>query len=283
MKIGISGASGHVGKAVIAALSRRFPGHELVGISRTPATGEQLEGRFGDYDQSDSLSQAYAGLDRVLIIPSADLGYGVRSKQVVAAIDAAAVAGVNAVYLLSACGTREKHEPAMGAAYWRGEQRLIQSVIPSWTILRMNYFAETLIEEAKMSFDLGALPGIAENKVAFVSRDDVAVAAAGALATAGHSGAIYNLTGPQAFSGAERAEAISRAAQKPYRFALLSEEELHTGLSSAGLPAFVVDAVVSMKISQAEGAYDIVTGDVEKLGGQTPTSLADILAKEFGR
>jgi len=100
----------------------------------------------------------------------------------------------------------------MGAAYWQSEQRLIASGVPSWTILRMNYFGETLVEEAKMSFDRGALPGMAENKVAFLSRDDVAAAAAGALAIDGHAGAIYNLTAPKALSGAERTEAISKAA-----------------------------------------------------------------------
>jgi len=281
MKIGVSGASGNIGKRVIERLSTLFPQDELVAISRTPETAERAEGRVGDYDRPETLVQAYAGLDRLLIIPSADLRPGVRSAQGIAAIGAAAAAGVKSVYLLSACGTRERQEPSMGAAYWQSEQRLITSGIPSWTILRMNYFSETLVEEAKMSLDRGPLPGLAENRVAFVSRDDVAAAAAGALATDGHAGAIYNLTGPKALSGAERTEAISKAAGKPYGFALISEVELWSGLADAGLPDFVIDAVVSMKITQAEGAYDIVTGDVERLTGTPPKSLGDVLASEW--
>lgn len=147
----------------------------------------------------------------------------------------------------------------------------------------MNYFSETLIEEAKISLDLGALPGTAENKVAFISRDDVAAATASALGTDGHAGAIYNLTGPEALSGVERTDAISAAANKPYAFTLTSEDQLRSGLAGLGLPDFAVDAVVSMKVMQAEGAYDIVTGDVERLTGTRPKPLGDVLTAEFAR
>ena len=61
----------------------------------------------------------------------------------------------------------------------------------------MNYYAEALAQEAQMSLGQGALTGLAENRVAFVSREDVAAAAAGLLATEGHEGAIYNATGPE--------------------------------------------------------------------------------------
>jgi NAD(P)H dehydrogenase (quinone) len=283
MKIGVSGASGNIGKQVIERLSAQLTPDGLVAISRTPQTIGSVEGRVGDYDRPETLVQAYSGLDRLLIIPSANLRYGVRSAQGIAAIDAAVAAGVKAVYLLSACGTRQKQEPSMGAAYWQSEQRLIKSGIASWTILRMNYFSETLVEEARMSFDRGALPGIAENKVAFVSRDDVAAAAAAALTTDGHAGAIYNLTGPESLSGAERTEAISKAVGKPYGYAVFIEEQLRSGLAGAGLPDFLIDAVVSMKASQAEGAFDIVTGDVEKLVGRAPKPLVDVLDEAFAR
>jgi NAD(P)H dehydrogenase (quinone) len=36
MKIGISGASGHLGAATVAELKSRAPNAQLVGISRTP-------------------------------------------------------------------------------------------------------------------------------------------------------------------------------------------------------------------------------------------------------
>ena len=64
MKIGVSGASGHLGRATVAELVQRPGGHEVVAISRTPETITALaQGRFGDYNRPESLAEASAGLD----------------------------------------------------------------------------------------------------------------------------------------------------------------------------------------------------------------------------
>src|ERR1700738_5208821 len=73
MKIGVSGASGHLGRATVAELVQRPGGHEVLAISRTPETiTARVQGRFGDYNQPESLADAYAGLDRLVIIPTID-------------------------------------------------------------------------------------------------------------------------------------------------------------------------------------------------------------------
>ena len=38
MKIGVSGASGHLGRAVVSELLRHSGGHVVVAITRTPET-----------------------------------------------------------------------------------------------------------------------------------------------------------------------------------------------------------------------------------------------------
>ena len=53
MKIGVRGASGHLGRAVVSELTR------------TPETvSGPAQGRFGDYNRPESLAEAYTGLDR---------------------------------------------------------------------------------------------------------------------------------------------------------------------------------------------------------------------------
>src|SRR5690348_8285465 len=90
MKIGVSGASGHLGSAVVSELLKRAGGHEVVAISRTPETvSGPAQGRFGDYDHPESLADAYAGLDRLLIIPTVDPEPAKKGAQNVAAINAA--------------------------------------------------------------------------------------------------------------------------------------------------------------------------------------------------
>jgi NAD(P)H dehydrogenase (quinone) len=277
MKIGVSGAGGHLGRAVVSELLRRAGGHEVVAITRTPETlSAPAQGRFGDYNRPETLADAYAGLDRLLIITTVDAEPGKRGAQNVAAIDAAVKAGVKHVVFMSAVGTRQEEEPARGASYWRGEQHLIATA-PAWTILRMNFYAESFVQLAQAALRQGMLTGLAENRAAFVARDDVAAAAAGILIGDRHAGAIYNATGPERLSGAERAGLIGEIAGRPLAFRVITEEQLRAGLAQAGLPAGVVNIVVSIQASFAAGAFDIVTGDVERLAAGRPRLFATCL------
>ncbi|WP_086651150.1 NAD(P)H-binding protein [Acetobacter cibinongensis] len=282
MKIGVSGASGQLGSAVVQALAETVAAENLVAISRTPKTDRTYAGRLGDYDQSETLVAAYQGLDRLLLIPGADLRPGIRSRQMLAAVDAAAQAEVGHVFLLSATGTQREGESAVGAAYWHSEQALIKSAIPAWTILRMSYFSETLVEEVRMSLTAGGLAMLEDSRVSFVSRGDVAKAAAAALTSEGHEGAIYQLTGSEALLGEAVCRLVAQQIQRPFALNVMPAEVLRAGLLKTGLPDVVADAVVSMKARQARGAYDIVSGDIVRLTGGTPCSLAEILASIAG-
>jgi NAD(P)H dehydrogenase (quinone) len=278
MKIGVSGAGGHLGRAVVSELLQRAGGHEVVAITRTPETvAAPAQGRFGDYDRPESLSEAYAGLDRLLIITTVAPEPGKRGVQNVAAIDAAVKAGVKHIVFMSGVGTRQEEEPARGASYWRGEQHLIATA-PAWTILRMNFYAEAFLQQAQAALGQGVLTGLAENRAAFVARDDVAAAAAGILTGDGHAGAIYNATGPERLSGAKRAAVIADITGRPLAFLVVTEEQLRAGLTKAGLPSPVVNIVIGIQQSFAAGTFDIVTGDVEQLAGRPPRRLRDVLA-----
>ena len=118
-------------------------------LSRLPpeTVSPPAQGRFGDCDRPDSLRKAYADLDRLLIISTADPEPGKRGAHHVAAIDAAVRAGVKHIVFTSAAGTRQEEEPALGASYWWGEEHLIATA-SAWTILRMNFHAEALVQQA---------------------------------------------------------------------------------------------------------------------------------------
>jgi NAD(P)H dehydrogenase (quinone) len=249
-----------------------------VAITRTPETvSGPAQGRFGDYNRPESLAASYAGLHRLLIIPTVDPEPGKRGLQNIAAIDAAVKAGVKHIVFMSAAGARQAEEPALGAPYWRGEQHLFAKA-PAWTVLRMNFYAESFAQQAQAALGQGVLTGLAENRVSFIARGDVAAAAAGILTGDGHAGAIYNATGPARLSSAERAALIAEITGRPLAFVVITENQMRAGLTKAGLPQGVVNTVLSIQTSFAEGAFDMVTGDVERLGGRPPKPLRDVLA-----
>src|SRR4028118_1188777 len=122
------------------------------------------------------------------------------------------------------------------------------------------------------------MAGGAEERVPCVAREDGAAAAAGILIGEGHAGAIYNATGDKAYTGAERAALISELTGKPVRFVTVPAEALRAGMTKAGLPEAVVNTWVSIQNDFAAGAFDVVTGDVERLSGRAPKPLREALA-----
>src|SRR5215218_8866156 len=232
MKLGVNGASGKLGRAVLDNLAKRGGSHSVVGISRSPDTiPSPAEGRRGDYDDPASLVSAYKGLDRLLLIPSADPRPGVRGGQLRAAIHAAKEAGISHLVLMAAAGTREAPDTEVGGAYWAGEQHLLKRS-PHWTILRMNYYAESMAEEIQMSLGMDVLTGLGDERVAYVSRDDLAAAAAGVLLGEGHAGAIYNRTGSAIVSGPETAAIVSEILGKSVSDAVINGPQAATPSSA---------------------------------------------------
>lgn len=281
MKIGVSGASGQLGKAVVEHLIARSGTNSVVGISRSPETiRNEIERRHGDYDDPATLLDAYAGLDRLLIIPTLDIRWGARSRQLVAAIDAATAARVGQIVLMSDVSTRDEAEPSVGAASWIAEQHLIKTA-PRWTILRANYYSESFAQEATLWLQNGAILDIGDSRVALVSRDDVAGAAAGILLGQNHLGAIYNATGPVALSGEERAKLIAHIAGKSIQFHIIPVEQLRERYLAVGFPEEYIGMVVDTKKKCVTGGFDVVTGDVQQLSGQPPRSFSDVLIQHL--
>lgn len=278
MKIGISGASGKLGAATVAALKLHAPDAQLVGISRSPdkVSALGIEARFGDFDQPDSLTTAFAGLERLLIIPSGDMRPGVRATQGHDAIQRAVDAGVGHVVFTSALGTRAAEIPHLWQSYFVPEQTLMR-LAKKWTILRMAYYAEAFIDEVRMSLPGGVHAATSNTPVNFVARDDVAAAAAGILVGEGHHGAIYQATGPAALDGVARAALVAQVTGKRFAFAAISDAQYREGLAAAGLSPFLVDAVLGIQDMWSVGGFDVTTGDVERLAGRPPQSLEDAL------
>jgi len=257
-----------------------------VAITRDPAklaqfSGQGVDVRAGDFNQPSGLRQAYQGIERLVIIPTGDLQPGVRRKQHTDAIQAAVAGGVRHVMYISTVSPRPDPNNELLDSHFATEQALIGSGA-AWTILRMSCYMETLLNGARQAVETGTYSAVPGAPAAYVLRDDIAAAAAGVLATPGHEGITYHATGPVSISQQEIADAVSQAAGKKIAFAALTEAQQRAGLEAAGLPAFLVNIVFGFQAALRAGAFDLVTGDVERLGGKPAESPAEFLARTLG-
>jgi NAD(P)H dehydrogenase (quinone) len=283
MKIGITGASGQLGTGLVRHALARTSASNIVAITRNTAKLAEFKGidaRSGDFNQPAGLIDAFRGVERLVIVPTTDLAPGVRAKQHADAIDAAVKAGVQHIVYISTVSPRPDPSSVLFDSHFLTEQKLIASA-PAWTILRMSVYADTLVMAAKGAIASGEYAQVPGAPAAYVVRDDIAAAAAGILATPGHAGITYHATGPVAITQQEVAAAIGQASGKKIAFKEITAEQQRQGFVAAGLPPVIVDGIAGFQAGLRAGAFDLVTGDVERLAGKPAEAPLDFLRRSL--
>jgi len=202
-KIIVSGASGQVGSLVVEALlAREVPPANLILVSRSP--DEQAEyarmgasTRFGDFTQPESLASAYEGGDRLLLISiGGTSGPQTRTELHETAINAAIAAGVQHVAYISFVDADRNTSPI--AADHKVTEAILRDSGVTWTALRDQWYIDRIVAQAATMIENGrVLVDPDEVGAAYITREDVAAAAAAVLTTAGHENRVYELTGPE--------------------------------------------------------------------------------------
>jgi NAD(P)H dehydrogenase (quinone) len=209
-RIAITGASGQLGKLVAERVLAQCAPSDVVLATRSPrelahfaARGADV--RHADFDEPRSLRDAFAGVERLLLISATDLQRRVAQHR--AAIAAAAAAGVRRVIYTSGSKPEPPNPAAVAASHHATEQALTASGL-AWTVLRNSLYADYQASEAQRAIETGVLAhNRGAGRVAYVARDDCAAAAAAVLLQDGHDGAVYDITGPESY-GAEALAAL---------------------------------------------------------------------------
>lgn len=282
MKINIIGATGRLGSKVIEALLERGVGpSDLIASVRTPekAAGHAergLEVRRADYDDYDSLEEAFQGTDVLLLIPST-AAVEPRIQQHANAVRAAKAAGVGRIVFAGVATASPESLFEVAPFILYAESKIRLSGIP-WTLLRNNMYMESMLGWLKRFKEEGKLPyPLKEGRIAFVAYQDLAHATAAACMSKGAEGKIYELTGPDAPSMPELAALLSEETGADIRFEYPSEQDYLQFSKMDKASPVMLQILLSIYRAAEAGEWGNVTGHVEELTGRAPISIREMV------
>ncbi|MBN9497085.1 MAG: SDR family oxidoreductase [Alphaproteobacteria bacterium] len=273
MTIAITGATGQLGRLAIAALKRRAPGAKIIALVRDPAKAADLgvEARAADYTKPETLAAALNGVETLALISSND--FNDRAGQHRNVIDAAKKAGVKRIVYTSIL-------KGFASGMWlaldhQATEKALASSGVAHTILRNGWYTENYTGALKASVEHGAIIGASgTGKIATASRADYAEALAVALLDAAHADKVYELAGDTAFTMADFAAEVSRAAGKTIAYNDLPQAAYAGALKSFGLPEGFANAIADADAHAAKGQLFDDSRTLSRLIGRPTTPIA---------
>lgn len=278
MRIGVTGATGQLGRLVVARLKAMGLGQETAALVRTPerAAGLGVAVREADYDRPETLAAAMEGLETVLLISSNELGR--RGRQHRNVMEAAKRAGVRHVVYTSLL--HADTSPLSLAGEHRETEQALRDGGVQWTILRNGWYVENFSDRITAAARSGVLVGCAgAGRIAAAARADYADAAAAALVSEEHAGRIYELAGDEAWTMEELATEIARQAGRPACYRDLSEEQYAAALAAQGMPEPVARLLAGFDAAAARGALFDGSRQLSALIGRPTMTLGDAVAR----
>ena len=278
MKIGVTGATGQLGRLVVEKLKQKVAADTIVALVRNPEKAADLgvEARAFDYTQPEALVASLKGIDKLLLISGNEIGQ--RLPQHKAVVEAAKQAGVKQITYTSIL--HADSSPLGLAEEHLGTEVAIKESGLTYIILRNGWYTENYTGSAKGAVGAGAFIGNAgDGKIASAARVDYAEAAAVVLAGEGHENKTYELAGDEAYTLTELAEEISRQTGKTVPYNNLTEAEYAGILKSFGLPDGLAEMLADSDTGASKGGLFDDSRALSKLIGRPTTPLAIVLAE----
>ncbi|MEA5081293.1 MAG: SDR family oxidoreductase [Dysgonamonadaceae bacterium] len=273
MKIGITGATGHLGRLVVEKLKERVDPKIIVALVRTPekVSDNAIEARRFNYDEPDNLSKSLEGIDHLLLISGSEVGKRIQQHENV--IKAAKQAGVKWIVYTSLLHA-DKSTISLADEHRATEAALKASGI-AHTILRNGWYTENYTASITASVKNGAFIGCAgDGKISSAARDDYAEAAVVVLTSVNQQGKVYELAGDKHYTLTELAAEVSRQTGIKIHYKNLTEQEYAATLTSFGMPDELAKAIAGYDAAASRNDLFDDSKQLSQLIGRSTTTLA---------
>ncbi|AIM37621.1 NmrA family transcriptional regulator [Sphingobacterium sp. ML3W] len=276
MKIGITGATGHLGRLVVEKLKEKTASDNLIALVRDTQKAADLgiESRLFDYNKPETLTDSLKGVNHLLLISGNEIGQ--RQTQHENVIKAAKDAGVEWIVYTSLLHA-DTSSLVLANEHLLTEETLKLSGI-AFTILRNGWYTENYTASIPAALQNGALIGsAAQGKISSAARVDYAEAAAVVLTSLDQQNKIYELAGDEAYTLTDLAAEVSNQTGKVIPYKNLSESDYAAALIGAGLPEALATAIASFDTGAANDDLYNNEKQLSALIGRPTTPLASVV------
>jgi len=287
-KILVTGATGHLGKAVVNELLGKASANDISVLVRDPAKAEELKSKGinvikGDYNEYASLVAAFKGIDKLYFVSGSDImnRFAQHENVVKAAIEATVG---HIVYTSAQRKSEDGTSPIalVADAHWKTDNLIQQSGI-TYTILKHGLYTDILpqfmgdkvIETGTIFLPAG------DGKSSYASRSDLAADGAVLLTTTGHENKVYEMGGDIAYSFNDIAGILSELSGKTIQYVSPSSEVFTEQLKSYGVPDEAIQGAATFCVAIAQGEFDFPATDLKTLLGRKPQTVKDFLKEAY--
>ena len=284
----VTGATGHLGRAIVEKLLERVSADQLGASTRDPQKASDLAARGvrvrrGDFEDAASLQQAFEGAGRVMIVSSnARSRGGDPLAQHRRAIEAARAAGAQRVFYTShmAAGASSAFAPMHDHA--ATEAMLSESGL-AWTALRNGFYGSSGLDMMGSGLQSGELAAPADGAVSWTTHADLAEAAAILLSETDsrYDGPTPPLVASQALDFADLAGIASQVGPKPVHRQRVTDEAFRQKMTAAGTPEPVVNMMLGFYLAARNGEFAANDPTLQQLLGRAPLGMRELMARKL--
>jgi uncharacterized protein YbjT (DUF2867 family) len=253
----VLGGTGKTGRRIAAGLEAKGIPVQIGSRSASPPF---------DWNDEAGWDACLEGVTSAYISYAPDLAMPGATDAIQAFVDRAKQRGVRRLVLLSGRG-----EPEAQAC-----ERIVQESGVEWTVVRASWFFQNFSEGAFTEMVLAGQITLPAGDVQepFVDVDDIAEVAVAALSEPGHTGEVYEVTGPRLMTFSGVASELSETIGRDIEFVDVPHDAFIKGAKESGAPREVVWMLDYLFSTVLDGRNAHLTDGVQRALGREPKDFS---------
>lgn len=254
----VLGATGKTGRRIV---------HRLQAAGHPVRIGSRSASPSFDWANEKGWSACLEGVASVYINYAPDLAMPGATDSIQSLVAQAKQQGVKRFVILSGRGEAEA----------QACEHIVMASGLEWTVVRASWFNQNFSEGAFVEMVIAGqitLPDV-DTPEPFVDVDDIAEVAVAALTEPGHSGEVYEVTGPRLLTLAEIAAELSRATGRNIVYTPVPHDAFVNSVAESGAPQDVLWMLDYLFATVLDGRNAYLTDGVQRALGREPKDFSD--------